>query len=82
MPLDAPATISFELDDTGKLVETLEKEGHDRGSSEDDQQIEQSDNSLVRLINNMVIEAWKDRASDIHVEVSISRPTGSNSTTA
>ena len=67
-PFDAPATISFELDDTGKLVETLEKEGHDRGSSEDDQQIEQSDNSLVRLINNMIIEAWKDRASDIHVE--------------
>ncbi len=65
---DSSPTIAFDLDDTGKLVETLEKEGSDRGSSEDDQQIEQSDNSLVRLINNMIIEAWKDGSSDIHVE--------------
>ena len=66
--LDPDAGSSLEQDDTGKLVETLEKEGHDRGGAEDDRQIEQSDNSLVRLINNMIIEAWRDGASDIHVE--------------
>ena len=67
-PVEPDASLAFDLDDTGKLVETLEKEGSDRGSSEDDQQIEQSDNSLVRLINNMIVEAWKDGSSDIHVE--------------
>ncbi|MDB6000781.1 MAG: pilus assembly protein PilB, partial [Rhizobacter sp.] len=35
---------------------------------EDDRQIEQSDNSLVRLINNMIIEAHKGGVSDIHIE--------------
>ena len=38
------------------------------GEEEDDQQIEQSDNSLVRLINNMIVEAWNQGVSDIHVE--------------
>jgi type II secretory ATPase GspE/PulE/Tfp pilus assembly ATPase PilB-like protein len=61
-------TFDFNLDDTDKLVETLEKEGHDRPSSEDDRQIEQSDNSLVRLINNMIVEASNEGVSDIHVE--------------
>ena len=68
---DDPA-IPFNLDlpDTDKLVETLEKEGQQRQASgdDDDQPIEQSDNSLVRLLNNMIIEAHNDRVSDIHIE--------------
>ena len=52
---------------TDMLVETLEKEGlHDDGDK--DRPIEQSDNSLVRLLNNMIIEAHKDGVSDIHIE--------------
>ncbi len=66
--LDAASPIEFDLNDTDKLVETLEKERNDRPSVDDDQQIEQSDNSLVRLINNMIVEAWKDGVSDIHIE--------------
>ncbi len=65
---ESVAPIEFDLSDTDRLVETLEKEGHDRPGSEDDRQIEQSDNSLVRLINNMIVEAWKGGVSDIHVE--------------
>jgi len=60
--------IPFEVHDTGKLMETLEKEGLDALAPEDDRQIEQSDNSLVRLINNMIIEAHAEGVSDIHVE--------------
>jgi len=60
--------IPFEVNDTGKLMETLEKEGLEALAPEDDRQIEQSDNSLVRLINNMIIEAHADGVSDIHVE--------------
>ena len=59
VPVDA-------MDNTEALVETLEKEGQER--SDDDQPIEQSDNSLVRLINNMIIEAHREGASDIHIE--------------
>ena len=66
--LDAAAPIEFDLNDTDKLVETLEKERNDRPSADDDLQIEQSDNSLVRLINNMIVEAWKGGVSDIHIE--------------
>jgi type II secretory ATPase GspE/PulE/Tfp pilus assembly ATPase PilB-like protein len=68
MSLDA-APLTFEQSDTtDKLVETLEKEGLERLGADDDKAIEQSDNSLVRLINNMIIEAHKDGVSDIHIE--------------
>src|SRR4029079_14393674 len=54
--------------DTSKLVESLEREGAERTRLDDDKPIEQSDNSLVRLINNMVVEAWSRGVSDIHIE--------------
>ncbi|HZE91707.1 MAG TPA: ATPase, T2SS/T4P/T4SS family [Rhizobacter sp.] len=61
--------IPFEMQATDKLVETLEKEDSNAFAAlDDDRQIEQSDNSLVRLINNMIIEAYNDGVSDIHVE--------------
>ncbi len=66
--VNAADPIPFELHDTDKLVETLEKEDNDAFSVEDDRQIEQSDNSLVKLINNMIIDAHKDGVSDIHIE--------------
>ncbi len=49
------------------LVETLEKEGVDADGAED-KPIEQSDNSLVRLINSIIIDAAKQGVSDIHIE--------------
>jgi type II secretory ATPase GspE/PulE/Tfp pilus assembly ATPase PilB-like protein len=55
------------LVDTHRLVETLEKEGGERGV-DDDRPIEQSDNSLVRLLNNLIIEAYQGGVSDIHIE--------------
>ena len=63
----APApTIDFEPDDAGKLVESLEKQHEEQ--RDDDRPIEQSDNSLVRLVNTMIIEAHAQGVSDIHVE--------------
>ncbi|MEO3713457.1 GspE/PulE family protein [Roseateles flavus] len=58
----------FEFDNTDKLIESLEREVQERGSREDEPQIEQSDNSLVRLINTMIIEASQQGVSDIHIE--------------
>jgi type II secretory ATPase GspE/PulE/Tfp pilus assembly ATPase PilB-like protein len=51
---------------TRELLESMELD--DRGDEEDDNQIEQSDNSLVRLINNMIVEAYTRGVSDIHIE--------------
>lgn len=57
-----------ELDsvNSGKLVEDLEKAGTE--ADDEEQPLEQSDNSLVRLVNTMVIEAYTQGVSDIHVE--------------
>jgi type II secretory ATPase GspE/PulE/Tfp pilus assembly ATPase PilB-like protein len=63
-PLDlAPPELELRSD---ALVETLEREN--AGRLEDEKPIEQSDNSLVRLIHTMIVEAIGDGVSDIHVE--------------
>ncbi|MDO9238219.1 MAG: ATPase, T2SS/T4P/T4SS family [Aquabacterium sp.] len=61
---------NLEMDpvDSGKLVEDLEKEGLDKSRQDEDRPIEQSDNSLVRLINTMIVEAYTQGVSDIHIE--------------
>ncbi len=54
---------------TDELVESLEKDVDQAGGAvEEEKQIEQSDNSLVRLINNMIVEASREGVSDIHIE--------------
>lgn len=63
----APISLDFEPVASDKLVETLERDVSERDSL-DDRPIEQSDNSLVRLINTMIIEAHAQGVSDIHVE--------------
>ncbi len=42
--------------------------GGDAKLHEDERPVEQSDNTLVRLINSMISEAYHQRASDIHIE--------------
>lgn len=63
-----PAPLDMVELDSGKLVENLEREDLERTHFEDDKPIEQSDNSLVRLINTMIIEACNQGVSDIHIE--------------
>ncbi len=63
---DYDSVLPPELIGTDQLVETLEREND--SNAPDDRPIEQSDNSLVRLINNMIIEAHKEGVSDIHIE--------------
>ena len=50
-----------------KLAATLEH-GDGDGDGDEGPSIEQSDNSLVRLINTMIVEAQTQGVSDIHVE--------------
>ncbi len=66
--LDANGGTEFEAGDASKLLASME-----RGESGIDEQeghdlIEQSDNSLVRLINSMILEAHTQGVSDIHIE--------------
>ena len=67
--VDSFGGISFDEGGTDKLLAALE-ESNDHGGShdEDEAPIEQSDNSLVRLINTMIVEAHNQGVSDIHVE--------------
>lgn len=72
---DDSAAIAFDgaaegESDAGKMAESLEIDGSE---FTEEQAIEQSDNSLVRLINQMIIEAFGEGASDIHIECSPGR---------
>ncbi|OUL99526.1 GspE/PulE family protein [Variovorax sp. JS1663] len=65
-PATDPMAIDFDLAGTSELLQTLEKE--DRASEDEEAAIEQSDNSLVRMINSMILEAHREGVSDIHIE--------------
>ncbi|MCF8159310.1 MAG: Flp pilus assembly complex ATPase component TadA [Polaromonas sp.] len=53
---------------SSELLESMELSSGDEHAEEEERQIEQSDNTLVRLINTMIIEAHARGVSDIHVE--------------
>ncbi|MGJ7495558.1 GspE/PulE family protein [Variovorax sp. RT4R15] len=63
---DPMRPLDYQPVDTSDLIETLEKEG--RQPDDEEAPIEQSDNSLVRMINRMILEAHKEGVSDIHIE--------------
>lgn len=64
--LDPSRPLDFDMAGTTELLQTLEKEGPAAAPTE--APIEQSDNSLVRMINSMILEAHREGASDIHIE--------------
>jgi type II secretory ATPase GspE/PulE/Tfp pilus assembly ATPase PilB-like protein len=67
-PGDLGAPVEFELGDASRLLASMER-GDAQGEDDDAAApIEQSDNSLVRLINSMILEAHTQGVSDIHVE--------------
>ena len=58
-----------QVDTANRLLANLEQQHSDgRDSRDEETPIEQSDNSLVRLINTMIQEARGQGVSDIHVE--------------
>ncbi len=64
---DADRPIDFDAGDASRLLASMEKvDAHiDDG---EDAALEQSDNTLVRLINSMIVEAHTQGISDIHIE--------------
>ncbi len=65
--LPSDGSIEFDTTDAKNLAASLEK-GDGRPDDDEESSIEQSDNSLVRLINQMILEAHAQGVSDIHVE--------------
>ena len=65
---DSTPAAEFDVEEAGKLLATLEMQQSADGGERDDPAIEQSDNSLVRLINSMIAEAQNQGVSDIHIE--------------
>ena len=70
VPGDPGAGVDFDADNANQLLATLEQQqtAESRRHGDGDPAIEQSDNSLVRLINSMIIEAQAQGVSDIHIE--------------
>jgi len=64
---DLHGALNFDLDGTDRLLADLEQTPSTR-DGEDEALIEQSDNTLVRLINTMIVEAHNQGVSDIHIE--------------
>jgi type II secretory ATPase GspE/PulE/Tfp pilus assembly ATPase PilB-like protein len=61
------STTEVDFSGSNELLASLEQDsGEDAGG--DEGSIEQSDNSLVRLINSMILEAQAQGVSDIHIE--------------
>ena len=65
--LDPSQPLDFDVAGTSELLQTLEKEVS-APPALSEAPIEQSDNSLVRMINSMIIEAHREGVSDIHIE--------------
>jgi type II secretory ATPase GspE/PulE/Tfp pilus assembly ATPase PilB-like protein len=68
-----PASIDFDHAEATRLAATLERNDAAASDEDDGPVIEQSDNSLVRLINSMILEAHSQGVSDIHIECSPGR---------
>jgi type II secretory ATPase GspE/PulE/Tfp pilus assembly ATPase PilB-like protein len=66
--LDLLEETSAERTSSSELLESMELSSGDEAAEEEEKAIEQSDNTLVRLINTMIIEAHARGVSDIHVE--------------
>jgi type II secretory ATPase GspE/PulE/Tfp pilus assembly ATPase PilB-like protein len=65
--LDVGPTLDFDMSDASKLLATMEK-GENEAEDSNEPALEQSDNTLVRLINSMIVEAHSQGVSDIHIE--------------
>ncbi len=64
---DSGTPFEFEPGDASKLLASME-DSDGNAFGDEDAVIEQSDNSLVRLINSMIQEAHAQGVSDIHIE--------------
>ena len=65
---DPGSPIEFEAGNASKLLASMEKGDAQQPDEDVEDTIQQSDNSLVRLINSMILEAHSQGVSDVHIE--------------
>ena len=66
----------FKMDPSGALARVsvttilgqLDTEDEDPAESKDELLISENDSAIVRLVNQVIADAWKQRVSDIHIE--------------
>jgi type II secretory ATPase GspE/PulE/Tfp pilus assembly ATPase PilB-like protein len=68
LELSLDAAAHQDVQDARGLLASMELHGAENGTESEEPQIEQSDNTLVKLINKMILEAQAQGVSDIHVE--------------
>ena len=66
--LEPDRSMDFDPANASRLVESLEQAQSQNERWDDEPELEQSDNSLVRLINTAIIDAHTQGVSDIHFE--------------
>ena len=66
-PIHHDGALDYEPGDASKLLASMEQVDTAPAQAEDEP-LEQSDNTLVRLINSMIAEAQSQGISDIHIE--------------
>ena len=65
---DGAKPAEYDVEEAGKILATLEQQQAPDAADRDEAPIEQSDNSLVRLLNSLISEAQSQGVSDIHIE--------------
>jgi type II secretory ATPase GspE/PulE/Tfp pilus assembly ATPase PilB-like protein len=66
-PVDVGAAIPFESANIGQLASQLTLEGQGDAEAADDT-VRETDNTLVKLVNKVILDAHEQGASDIHIE--------------
>ncbi len=66
--MDGDAPIEFEHTDVNDLAEQLAAEETGGSQEVEGKSISESDTALTRLVNTMILDAYSQNASDIHIE--------------
>ena len=59
---------SMDMGDIGDLLSTMDEDGETVGEGGADEASAAADNELVKLVNKVIVDAYNQGASDIHVE--------------
>jgi type II secretory ATPase GspE/PulE/Tfp pilus assembly ATPase PilB-like protein len=59
---------SMDMGDIGDLLSTMDEDGETVGEAGADEASAAADNELVKLVNKVIVDAYNQGASDIHVE--------------
>jgi type II secretory ATPase GspE/PulE/Tfp pilus assembly ATPase PilB-like protein len=59
---------SMDMGDIGDLLSTMDEDGEVAGETGSDEASAAADNELVKLVNKVIVDAYNQGASDIHIE--------------